>query len=452
MSVRGLGGRTVSNPTNERTATRHGNASRHGTNGFAPEQLAVGHGHQHLGAGAPTVSEVHERIESALATASAQLIAISHEIFDHPELAYEERLAHDVLCRLFEGNGFEVTRHAGGLETAFVAEIGRGGGPLVVLVCEYDALPGIGHACGHNLIAASGAGAALGAAAVVDSLDGRLRVVGTPAEEGGGGKIRLLNAGVFEGADAAMMIHPGGWDLTHMSTIAVHQVVATYSGKAAHAAAAPDDGVNALDAAVLGYVNVAALRQHIGDEERIHGVFTGGGDKPNIVPDSAQTHWYVRSPRVRSLEELKPRVEAALTAGAIAAGAAVELEWLDEPYAEMLDNSPLLARFAEYMAAAGRPLAEPDRSTRIIGSTDMGNLSFAVPSIHPILAAAPDGTPIHTTAFATAARSAQGDSAVLVGAAVMAKCAADLWSDPEFAAQVRSHFSDQRAAAVSGGA
>jgi metal-dependent amidase/aminoacylase/carboxypeptidase family protein len=225
-----------------------------------------------------------------------------------------------------------------------------------------------------------------------------------------------------------------------MSTIAVHQVVANYSGRAAHAAAAPDEGINALDAAVLGYVNLAALRQHIGDDERVHGVFTMGGDKPNIVPDTAQTHWYVRSPRLTSLELLKPRVEAALSGGAMATGASVTLEWLDEPYAEMLDNRPLLDRFASYMAAQGRPLAEPTAATKVVGSTDMGNVSFVVPSIHPMVAAAPPGTPIDTTEFARGARGPQGDAAVMVGALAMAKCAADLWADERFVAEVRRSF------------
>ena len=220
---------------------------------------------------------------------------VSREIHAHPELAYEEHFAHDVLTEAITGAGLPVTSHAYGLDTAFVSVTGPGDGPLVAVLCEYDALPGIGHACGHNIIAAAGLGAGLAAAVIADALGGRVMILGTPAEEGGGGKQKLIDAGAFDGVLAAMMVHPASSDLPTMAAIAIQNLTVRYFGRAAHAAASPWQGTNALDAAVLGYMNVAALRQHILPTERIHGIFLRAGDKPNIVPDYAEAFWYVRS-------------------------------------------------------------------------------------------------------------------------------------------------------------
>lgn len=389
-----------------------------------------------------TVSELKATVRERVAVLEPQIIGVSRDLHAHPELAYGEQHAHDTLTAALEAAGFSVTRSACGLATAFTAHFGPADTalPVVAIVCEYDALPGLGHACGHNIIAASGLGAALAAAPAAAELGARLVVLGTPAEEGGGGKIVMINAGALDGVDVAMMIHPAGWDLTRMNTIAVHPVIARYRGRAAHAAAAPEKGVNALDAAVLGYVNVAALRQHIAADERIHGVFTHGGAQANIVPDYAETQWYVRSGTRARLEPLKDRVTAALTAGAAAAGATIELEWQGQPYAEMIDNGPLLAAFAANAADAGRDLAEPTAQRRVMGSTDMGNVSQVVASIHPMLAAAPDGTAIHTAAFAAAAEAEPGDAAALAGALCMALTAVDVWTDVGLAAEIATAF------------
>src|SRR6478609_1962677 len=267
------------------------------------------------------------------------LIAASHEIHDHPEENFAEHHAHDLLTRLLEAEGLAVERHAYGLDTAFEARAGSGG-PTVAVLLEYDALPGIGHACGHNIIAAAGLGAGLAAAALADELGGRVTILGTPAEEGGGGKVHMLERGALEGVDAALMVHPADVELRWMTTIAIHRLEVVYRGQSAHAAAAPWLGNNALDAAVLGYMNVAALRQHIRPEERIHGVFTDGGDKPNIVPARAAMQWYVRAATVESLQPLKERVLTALRAGADATGCEMEHTWLEPPYADLRDNPP----------------------------------------------------------------------------------------------------------------
>jgi amidohydrolase len=378
------------------------------------------------GASGPTAGELVERFRSIVAGIGDRLIDVSHDIWSHPELCFEEHHAHDVLVGALADAGLDPVPGAHGLPTAFVAEAGTDG-PTVAVICEYDALPGIGHACGHNVIAAAGLGAGLALASVAPELGGRVRIIGTPAEEGGGGKEFLLRAGAFDGVDAALMVHPADRDLPSMHAIAVHQVHARYTGVASHAAAAPHLGRNALDAAVLGYVNVAALRQHIGTDERIHGVFTDGGAKPNVVPDHASTHWYVRSSSRESLRELEPRVESCLLAGADAAGCRVELDWVDPAYDEVVDDPWLLERWCAHSAALGRPVEDPAIDGPVVGSTDMGNVSQRIPSIHPMIAVAPRGVAIHTPEFAEHARGARGDRAVLDGAVLLAATAVDRW-------------------------
>ena len=268
------------------------------------------------------------------------LIDASHEIHAHPELNFEEQFAHDLLTDILDAEGLAPDRGARGIETAFEARAGREG-PCIAVLCEYDALPEIGHACGHNIIGTAGLGAGLAAAALAEEVGGRVVILGTPAEEGGGGKVFLADRGALDDVDAAMMVHPAGGDLVRMDVIAIQQLWVDYHGEAAHAAAFPWKGRNALDAAVLGYMNVAALRQHIKPTERIHGIFTQAGDKPNIVPKFAAAQWYVRSPKVTSLERLKERVLTCLEAGAAAAGCTMDHEWKDPAYFDMLDNGPM---------------------------------------------------------------------------------------------------------------
>src|SRR5918995_792474 len=332
------------------------------------------------------------------------LLDVSHQIHAHPELGYEERFAHDLLTRVLEQEGLAVTRSARGIDTAFEATAGATD-PSVAVVCEYDALPGIGHACGHNVIAAAGLGAGLAAAALASELGGRVVVVGAPAEEGGGGKLHLIKGGTFAGVDAALVAPPADNDLLAMDVIAVHEVQVTYRGEAAHAAAFPHLGRNALDAAVLGYVNVAALRQHVEPGERIHGIVTDGGDKPNIVPARAQTEWMVRSPTLAGLERLKQRFLACLQARAI------------------------VERYRANAEALGRIVRVPSPTVRVVGSTDMGNVSYVVPAIPPMIQVAPPGVPIHTPAFAGFAGGPEGDQAVVDGAKALAFTVADLWLD-----------------------
>jgi amidohydrolase len=374
------------------------------------------------------VAALRQRVVEAVDRHADLLLDVSHEIHAHPELCFEEHTAHRILSDELDRAGLPVTRGAYDLPTAFDARVGREG-PAVAVLCEYDALPGLGHACGHNIIAAAGLGAALALAPLADELGGRLAVLGTPAEEGGGGKVFMAERGAFTGVDAALMVHPADADLLTMHTLANHQVVVSYEGRAAHAAAAPWAGANALDAAVLGYMNIAALRQHIRPDERVHGIFTKAGDKPNIVPDHTEAHWYVRSATRERLEALKPRVLGCLEAGCHAAGCTMSTRWLDPPYDEMVDNRPLLDCYTRNAAHVGRTPVDAAPGEGVMGSTDMGNVSKVVPAIHPMIQAAPPGVAIHTAAFVEHARAAIGDRAAIDGAKVLALTVLDLWTD-----------------------
>ncbi|MFT5200764.1 MAG: amidohydrolase [Candidatus Aldehydirespiratoraceae bacterium] len=387
------------------------------------------------------VIEAKKRVRTEIERLTPTLLEISHEIHANPELNFEEHFAHEMLTGVLADEGLDVERGAYGMPTAFDARVGSQG-PTVAVCCEYDALPGIGHACGHNIIAAAGLGAGLAAATVAEALGGRLAILGTPAEEGGGGKEFMIRRGAFDNVDAAMMVHPADHDLRWMQTIAIHTVDVEYVGRAAHAAAAPHKGLNALDAAVLGYTNVAALRQHIRPEERIHGIFTDGGQKPNIVPERAAAQWYVRSRNMDSLEPLKDRVMACLNAGAAASGCDMKHHWNDPPFLDMVDNGPLLDLYCANAADLGRTVKEPNPMSVVAGSTDMGNVSYAVPAIHPMIKVAPEGCAIHTPDFAIHSRSEDGDRAVIDGALSMALTIVDLWANEESLGSVRDAFKE----------
>ena len=261
----------------------------------------------------------------------------------------------------------------------------------------------------------------------------------------------MAERGAFDDVDAALMVHPAGLDLPRFGAIAIHQVEVVYRGRAAHAAAAPHAGRNALDAAVLGYVNVAALRQHIRSDERVHGIITDGGQAPNVVPERAAAHWYVRSPTTRGLARLKERVLACLEAGAAAAGCEMEATWIDPGYAEMVDNETMVERYRDNARRTGRELADPTGLGSIVGSTDMGNISQIVPSIHPMIAVAPPAVAIHTTDFATFAGGPEGDRAVVDGAKAMANTVVDLWAAPGVLDAARAEFEAARASGRASG-
>jgi amidohydrolase len=389
------------------------------------------------------IDALKQRVCDQVDNLADRLIDASHQIHANPELNFHEVFAHDLLTSILDDAGMAPRRHAYDVGTAFESRVGTQG-PDIAVLCEYDALPGIGHACGHNVIATAGLGAGLAAAMLAEEVGGRVRIMGTPAEEGGGGKIKMARNGAFRDLTAAMMVHPADADLVRMDTIAVQEAYVDFHGRAAHAAAAPQEGRNALDAAVLGYMNIAALRQHMLPTERIHGIFTKAGDKPNIVPAETSMTWMVRSPTVASLQPLKQRVLACLDASAAATGCTCSATWQDVTYADMIDNGPMVQSYVDNAARIGRTVVDPRQVGRaVVGSTDMGNISYLVPSIHPMIKVAEDGVAIHTLDFAEWARSDMGDKAVLDGAKAMAMTVIDLWTSESLRAAVAAEFAQR---------
>ena len=383
--------------------------------------------------------------KQACATVDAMsdaLISASHAIHAKPELAFQEHFAHELLTDRVEEAGLPVERGACGLDTAFVSTFGDKGVEVGIL-SEYDALPGIGHACGHNIIATTGLGASLALAKLGAALPGRVRYLGTPAEEAGGGKEIMAQAGAFNGLDTAMMVHPAGINLVTMPSVAMNEVRVTFTGKAAHASAMPFAGINALDALVSAYQSIAQLRQHIRQNERIHGIFNEAGLAPNIVPDRAVGTFYVRAADGIALAELKTRVKSCFEAGALAAGCDVEIQWALGDYLEIKDCWPLAERYKANAESLGRSFFPLEKiPTTGAGSTDMGNVSHRVPSIHPMIACAPPHVVIHNPEFAKYAGSETGDAAVLDGAKALAMTAIDVMTDDQLLKDARDQFNE----------
>ena len=386
--------------------------------------------------------ETHKRfVCEAVERMRGDLVRISREIHARPELAFEERFASALLVETLRGAGLEVVAGAYGLPTAFCAEFGASAGPCVAVLAEYDALPEIGHACGHNLIATAGIGAGMALAALGPRLPGRVRVLGTPAEEHGCGKELMAREGALAGVDAAMMIHPSSINLVNMPCVCMAELDVVYRGQSAHAAAMPERGINALDALVLAYQGIAALRQHIRSTERIHGIFTDGGQAPNVVPERAAGRFYVRAATRPELEALKPRVEGCFRAGAAATGAELELTWGAADYLDIRYNEPLASAFRTNAEQLGREFFPYDKlPPGLQGSTDMGNVSQRVPSIHPMLAAAPPHCTIHNPEFTKWAGSEMGDAAAIDGAKALAMTVLDYLADPDLRERTRALF------------
>jgi amidohydrolase len=369
------------------------------------------------------------------------LVDLSRAIHERPELGYEERFAAEQLSDALERGGFVVERGAYGIETSFAARVEGGPGPHVVICCEYDALPGIGHGCGHNIIGAAGVGAGLALREAAATLGGKLTVLGTPAEESGrGGKIKLLEAGAFADADVAMMVHPSVADVGWAPHIATTRLEVAMHGRAAHAAAAPWDGINALDGIVSAYTAVAALRQHMRPGEKVHGIITNGGAAENIVPELAEAIFQVRAPNRRLLEPLVARVLRCFEGAAVQTGCTLHHEHRGG-YAEMLYNGPLASAYRSNGEQLGRRFIDPAIiPLSVAGSTDMGNVSHAVPTLHAMIRIADLDVPGHSVRFCEAAASPAGDAAVIDGAKALAMTALDIWEDPKLLAAATEGF------------
>ena len=380
-------------------------------------------------------------VTDAIEAMRAELLELSHAIHQEPELALEEIKAAERLAGAVEAHGIPVQRESFGLKTSYVAEFGKASGPTVAVLSEYDALPGVGHACGHNIIATAGFGAAIALSKLGARLPGRVRYLGTPAEERFGGKEIIARAGAFERVDAAMMIHPSNLDLATMPCIAIAEVEVTFHGRAAHASAMPHRGLNALDAVVTAYQSIAQLRQHIRQTERIHGIITEGGLAANIVPERAACRFYVRAADVHELAPLKKRVHACFEAAALSTGCTADIRWGDADYLDLKTNWPMADAFTQNAGLIGREFASPkSMPPGFAGSTDMGNVSHRVPSIHPMMAVAPMGVIIHNAEFARWAASDKGDAAAIDGAKALAMTALDLMYDKTLLATVQADF------------
>ncbi|WP_372448927.1 M20 family metallopeptidase [Qaidamihabitans albus] len=389
--------------------------------------------------GAP--AHLRERAGAAVAGRRADLVALSRDLHAHPETGFAEHRSASAVADLLGTCGHSAQVGVGGLDTALLATAGESG-PHVAVLAEYDALPGIGHACGHNIICSAAVGGFLGAAAAVGETGGRVSLVGTPAEEGGGGKETLARAGVFDDVDTVVMLHPFGHDVAMHPFLGRRQLEMIFHGVSAHASAQPFMGRNALDAAVSAYQGVAALRQHLPPGDRVHGVFTDGGSRPNVVPDRAAVLFYLRSMRPETLRDLAGRMAAIARGAAELTGCGVELVWdAQPPYLPIRFNHALAGRWTANQEPCGRrplpPGVVPDFLT---GSTDLGNLSYRMPAIHPMIAVSEPTVALHTRDFAEAAGSAAGDRAVADGALGLALTAVDYLADPELRTAVHEEF------------
>jgi len=382
-------------------------------------------------------------LDAAVEAVLPDALDLSHRVHAAPEIAFEERQASQWTAELLTRHGFEVTAPAGGLDTAFVARWqGERPGPVIAFAGEYDALPEVGHGCGHNLMCSSSAGAAVAAAQTLGrDFGGEVRFIGTPAEEAGNGKVKLIAAGVFDDVDVCLQIHPSDRTNSEIACLAITEVGVTYRGKLAHASADPWLGKNALDAIVLLYTMVSQWRQHLKPGERVHGIITHGGAAPNIVPDLTSGRWYIRTPVDGDLEPMIDRFRQMAEAAATATGCTVELtEDATNRCRTMVNNPTLLGIWRGQLAGAGWEDGPLDPNT---GSTDMTNVSHVVPTIHPMMAIAPEGTPGHSREFAAHAGGEGGDGMLPVAIRVLAGSAVELLRNPTLVEQAWSELETQ---------
>ncbi|MFF8957925.1 amidohydrolase [Streptomyces sp. NPDC014894] len=382
-----------------------------------------------------------EELSAEVAAVRGRMEEVSRSIHARPELKFAEFHAREVLTGWLAEEGFAIARRPGGMETAFVA-VHRGSrpGPCVAVLAEYDALPGIGHGCGHNLIAAGGAAAAIAAVRSAPGHPGTIAVIGTPGEEmGGAGKVRLADAGVFDGVDAALMFHPADRSITAQHALAAAHLRARFTGVGAHAAKSPWEGRSALAAAQLFLGAIDAMRQFMPPTARVHGIVSDGGKAPNVVPDGASVDFYVRDRTAAATRELVERVRKAARGAALATETEAEVTETGPLYAERRNNAVLAARFGAVVRALGLEIAQGDRDTPA-GSSDIGNLSQLLPVIHPYVQTAAPGTPSHSDAMREASATAFAHDRTEIAAIGLARVAVDLVTDPELLAAARAEF------------
>ena len=385
------------------------------------------------------MSALKDAIGRAVDGLADELESLSRRIHTNPELGYQEVKASGWLSDFLTAKGFKVEKGVAGVETAYRATIETGEGPTIAILCEYDALPGLGHACGHNVIATSGAGAGAALAAVRGQLPkGRIQVIGTPAEEGGGGKMKLIEGGVFKDVDCAMMIHGLDRTILHADLLGIVRVNFDFTGKAAHASADPWQGVNALDAVIQTFNAISALRQQVRPDVRIHGIITNGGQAPNIIPEAASATFYVRAATLDYMWEVYKKVVACAEGAARATGAQLQTVQVPTVYEPLKRNETLLGAFKVNLERLGDTPEPPDPSR--LGSSDIGNVSQVIPAIQPYIKIAEAGTPIHSRAFAEAAVKPLARRGLVTAAKTMAMTTADLLADPALVRRAKDEF------------
>jgi amidohydrolase len=381
-----------------------------------------------------------ERIAAEVRQLHPRLIEVSHTLHDHPEVAFQEHRACALLTGALEEAGFRVERGVAGLETAFVASYGEGG-PAVGILAEYDALPKLGHACGHNLIATWALGAGLALRRALPDLAGTVKVIGTPAEEGGAGKVTMAEAGIFRGLDAALMMHPRDVTYVERGSLALTSFTIEFAGRAAHAAAYPERGLNALDAVLHVFFGVNALRQALPPRTRIHGIITHGGEAVNVIPDYAACKFLLRSTDQATLEGVRERFLGIVRGAELATGCTAQVAE-GRSYPHRVSNRALVDLFRDNLVALGLPYEVPPPDVGV-GSSDSATVSHLVPMIHPYLQICDPPVGGHTPEFAAAARSARADALLVDGSIALAWTAADVLLRPDAREQLRATFREQ---------
>lgn len=377
-------------------------------------------------------------ISDAIDQQTETLWGISTDLYNKPEIAFQEYYACETLSQFLQKSGFTVKTGIGGLETAFRASLGNQSYPTIAIMAEYDALVGLGHACGHNLIATAAVGAGMAVAGIDPRLPGSIQVIGTPAEEGGGGKILLAEAGVFRDVDAAMMFHPASKNMVLRTSLASSKLKIEFFGKPSHAAAAPEEGINALDALILTFNNINALRPTLKPKDVIAGIIKNGGEAANIIPAYTSADFSIRSLSARRRDELIEKVRACAQAGALATGCQVK-STVTPGYQEMIPNHVLAGVFKSNVESLGLTVENPEPLERM-GSTDMGDVSHIIPAIHPYLAIAPTNISGHTLEFKEYVISEAGKKAMLVAAKAMAMTVIDLLTNPGLLTQAQDEL------------
>lgn len=390
----------------------------------------------------PDANDLKQRAAADIDRRRNELIHLSLDLHAHPETAFEEVRSSALLADFLERNGFSVERGVCDIPTAFRASFGSGE-PRVAIIAEYDALPGVGHGCGHNIIGTASCAAGTAVRPLIEQTGGTLLVIGTPAEEAAGGKVYMAARGAFDGLTCAMMVHPGNRNTALAYALACLELDVEFTGRAAHAAARPEAGLNALDAMVAAFVSIGLLRQQLRDSARIHGIITDGGQAVNVIPHHTAAKFLIRTEEDDYMDDvLKPKVLACFQGAAAATGCRLTYKWGEESrYKTMRTNLALAAAYRANVEALGRTVVTPE-SSRSMGSTDMGNVSHIVPAIHPAIAIAPPDVPIHTTDFRDCAASDSGHQGLIDSAKALAMTAIDVLTGPALRTAMWDEFNN----------